>query len=66
MIVEITNRRRLPTSIIAYPFQHGLELITSATSYNGYTYEVIDEHVFMLAVIKYGIEFTEINEDTHN
>ena len=62
MIIEITNRWRLKkdVSVLAYPYLHGLKFLTSATNYNGYTYEVTDKQLFALAVIKYGVEFKVI------
>jgi hypothetical protein len=61
MIIELTNRLKLKdVSVVAYPHLHGLKFITSATAYNGYTYEVIDEKLFFLKVIQHGIEFIEI------
>jgi hypothetical protein len=38
----------------------GLKLDITETKFGRIVYEVIDERLFFLAIIKYGIEFTEV------
>ena len=55
MIIEIKNRWELYTDVFEFTEENGLSRFKSETI--GYFYRVIDERLFFLSVIKYGIVF---------
>jgi len=60
MIIEIINKSELFFAFLSkFGNKHGLSKITDYEFRN--IYRVIDKHLFFLSVIKYGLEFKEIN-----
>ena len=59
MIIRITKKDKM----YLLPYAHELGL-RNATTKNGislvFRYEVVDEELFFLSVIKYGIEYEEV------
>jgi len=61
MIIEIKNRWQLHTDVFEFTEENGLSRFKSETNAHSYFYRVIDERLFFLSVINYGIVYKQMD-----